>query len=449
MFSYSYRPQTLPFSCPSTPSTPLEPRPASVPEDRILGTVPDDLVTLDCLLGVASQGQECSFVQYKPTEKHKKCASLKVDPVQQINTFTQSLRDKSVPIDVCLQTRVPSLKKILWLRVSLADITELSLEPLWLIKGRVQLDRSKQRRVTITIDDHSLGPCFLDPRSQLLCLHPDRTPTKEFLGVATEGVTGRDQWGRRENDEGEDDQRSNDDERDEPHEEHPEIAFGVKRKRKVCNVKEDNASNAAGAPPSPKKSKPLRGSHAASLDPEPGEPGEREGDEQEDKRRYRTPPCAHKNFIGRTQTRMKSRRDMKRATNTVYNNMRSRRVRFDPVPRCQGDSGEHPLPPSHSTTSRGRSRPQRATAAEDIPSHVQPSALIATTPDRKSASTFASAAAAVEETPTTIPSKETSSTIYGRCSSLQSQPSEPQQNSAPQPRASPCKASKGLGCSLM
>ncbi|KAE8277464.1 hypothetical protein D5F01_LYC24591 [Larimichthys crocea] len=103
---------------------------------------------------------------------------------------------------------------------------------------------------TITIDDHSLGPCFLDPRSQLLCLHPDRTPTKEFLGVATEGVTGRDQWGRRENDEGEDDQRSNDDERDEPHEEHPEIAFGVKRKRKVCNVKEDNASNATGAPPS-------------------------------------------------------------------------------------------------------------------------------------------------------------------------------------------------------
>lgn len=447
MFSYSYQPQTMPFFCPSTPR-PLEPRPVHVAEDRILGTIPDDLVTLDCLFGVASQGQECCFVQYKPTEKHKKCASLKVDPVQQINMFTQTLRDKSMPIDVCLQTHVPSLKKILWIRVSLAEVTELSLEPLWLIRGRVQLDRSKQRRATITIDDHSLEPCFLDPRSQLLCPHPERTPSKEFLSVAEEGVTGRDQGGRRESDEGDDDQRSNDGERDEHHEERDEIAFGVTRKRKVRNVKEDDAT---GVPPPHKKSKPPRGSHAVSLDPEPRELR----DEEEDKRGCRTPPCVHKNFIRGTQTRMKSRRDVKRAMDTVYN-MRSRRVRSDPVSRYQGDSGEHPLSPSHLTTSRGH-WPQRATAAEDIPSHVQPSALTATAPDRESASTswsppgdsaipFASAAV---ETPTTIPSEETSSTIPRKCSPLQSLPPEPQQNVVPQPKASPCKPPKGLGCSLM
>lgn len=448
MFSYSYQPQTTPFPSPSTPR-PLEPRPVHVPEDRILGTIPDDLVTLDYLFGVASWGQECSFVQYKPTEKHKKCAGLKVDPVQQINMFTKTLRDKSVPIDVCLQTRVPSLKKILWIRVSLAEVTELSLEPLWLIKGRVQLDRSKRRRATITIDDHSLEPCFLDPGSQLLCSHPDRTPTKEFLGVAEEGVTGRDLGDGRESD---DDQRSNDGERDEPHEEHAELAFAVTRKRKVCNVKEDDASNAAGVPPPHKKCKPLRGSRAASSGPETGESGD------EDKRGCRTPPCAHKTFIRGTRTRMKSRQDVKRAMNAVYN-MRSRRVRSDPVSRYQGDGGEHPLPPSHSTTSRGHS-PERATPAEDIPrgSHVQPSSLAATVHDRKSASNswspddsaspFVCPSAAVE-TPTTIPSEETSSSIRGRCSPLQSQPPEPQQNSVPQPRASTSKPPKGLGCSLM
>ncbi|KAE8280239.1 hypothetical protein D5F01_LYC20793 [Larimichthys crocea] len=241
---------------------PLCPGPLNLDLSRILGTIPDDLVTLDCLFGVASQGQECCFVQYKPNEKHKKCASLKVEPVQQINMFTQTLRDKSMPIDVCLQTRVPSLKKILWIRVSLAEVMELSLEHLWLIRGIVQLDRSKQRRATITIDDHSLEPCFLDPRSQLLCPHPDRTPTKEERAMRATMIK-----------------------RDEHHEERDEIAFGVTRKRKVRNVKEDNVSNAAGVPPPHKKSKPPRRSHAVSLDPEPREPG----DEEEDKRGCRMP----------------------------------------------------------------------------------------------------------------------------------------------------------------
>ncbi|KAE8287292.1 hypothetical protein D5F01_LYC13330 [Larimichthys crocea] len=225
-----------------------------------------------------------------------------------------------------------------------------------------------------------------------------------------------------------------------------------RKTQEMCQFKgRPRSADATGVPPPHKKSKPPRGSHAVSLDPEPRELR----DEEEDKRGCRTPPCVHKNFIRGTQTRMKSRRDVKRAMDTVYN-MRSRRVRSDPVSRYQGDSGERPLSPSHLTTSRGH-RPQRATAAEDIPSHVQPSALTAAAPNRESASTswsppgdsaipFASAAV---ETPTTIPSKETSSTIRIRCSPLQSLPPEPQQNVVPQPKASPCKTPKGLGCSLM
>ncbi|KAJ7984144.1 hypothetical protein DPEC_G00364280 [Dallia pectoralis] len=163
---------------PPESDTPQPPEPRSrrdhKSENRIVETIREELVTLDKLIRVESQGQEYAFVQYRPTEKHKKCAGLKIDPVRQINVFVPVLQDSSIPIETAIHTLMPSGKNYFLARVSLPGLKELSLEPLWMINGRVQLN-SKQKWVTVTIQDPALEPCFLDPQSQHLFSQPKRT----------------------------------------------------------------------------------------------------------------------------------------------------------------------------------------------------------------------------------------------------------------------------------
>lgn len=96
MFSYTYQPHTMILSS-TAPSQSPKPQPEQQPvhksDNRILETIGEDMVMLDYLIGVALQGQEYTFVQYRPTEKHKMCAGLKIDPVQQINMFIKTLRE--------------------------------------------------------------------------------------------------------------------------------------------------------------------------------------------------------------------------------------------------------------------------------------------------------------------------------------------------------------------
>ncbi|KAK7878286.1 hypothetical protein WMY93_031105 [Mugilogobius chulae] len=136
---------------------------------RSLGSDGLGPVTLDCLMRVEWNGSEFSLVRYQPTEKHKRCAGLKIDPIQQINHFLSTLIRDSVPTEACLHTSLRHRKKHFLLRVTLsaADNTTLSLEPLWTIKGRVQL-YSKPRILKVTIDDSRLEFYFLNPDTRLL-----------------------------------------------------------------------------------------------------------------------------------------------------------------------------------------------------------------------------------------------------------------------------------------
>lgn len=262
MFSYLYQLRTMLFSSPAPPqpSKPQPPHPQQQPvyesQDRILETIREDFVTFDYLTFVT--------FEYSPTEKHKKCTGLKIDPVQQISMFIQTLRDKSIPIETSLHTlHMPSAKKAFWIRVSLADLTELSLEPLWMIKGRVQL-YSKQQWVTITIDGRSLEPCFLDPQSQLLFSQPDRNWRDEFLRLAKEGLTVHDQEKRDSDDSDDDydgdDHHSNNSKREEPHEEYNEDRVQTTQKHKMCQVKDDVSDIAVSHK---KRKAPVRNSHVS------------------------------------------------------------------------------------------------------------------------------------------------------------------------------------------
>lgn len=143
---------------------------------------------MDCLMGVTllSKG-EYTLVQYRPTDKHKNSAGLKIEPVMQINTFLQMLHTESVPLEACLHTVLPLNKKFLWIRLSLMNLTELSMESLWMVKGVVRL-YSKERLLTIGIEDRALDLCVLDPTSQLLSAHELRSWTDGFLRDIEQGV---------------------------------------------------------------------------------------------------------------------------------------------------------------------------------------------------------------------------------------------------------------------
>lgn len=192
MLSYSYRPRTMTSTTSSVPPQKPEPRQGRQErgrecENRILETINEDVVLLDYLIGVVLVDNNYVFVHYRPTENHKKCAGLKIDPVAQINAFVQTLRNKSISIEISLNTLMPSTKKSLLIRVSLADLRELSLEPLWMIKGRARL-YSKDQSVTVTIDDASVGPCVLDRRSLLLISEPHKNRMGELLALTKEAI---------------------------------------------------------------------------------------------------------------------------------------------------------------------------------------------------------------------------------------------------------------------
>lgn len=135
--------------------------------DRFLEAMEDDVVTLDYLIGVTPIHGEYAFVQYKPTEKHKRCAGTKISPVHQINMFIQTLRDNGVSLETAICTVVDSNQRTLWLRIPLSELKELSLEPLWMIRGVVQLF-GKQQCIAIAIDDRALANITLDPDTALL-----------------------------------------------------------------------------------------------------------------------------------------------------------------------------------------------------------------------------------------------------------------------------------------
>lgn len=127
----------------------------------------DDVVTLDYLIGVTQINGAYAFVQYKPTEKHKRCAGTKISPVHQTNMFIQTLRDNGVSLEAAMCTVAESNQRTLWLRIPLSELKELSLEPLWMIRGVVQLF-SKQQCIAIAIDDRALANMTLDPDTALL-----------------------------------------------------------------------------------------------------------------------------------------------------------------------------------------------------------------------------------------------------------------------------------------
>ena len=302
MLSYSYRPRAM-----SSPAAPPHPPPTQPQQpvhlsddDRILQTVREDSVTLDYLVGVASRGKEYSFVQYRPTEKHKRCAGLKINPVLQINMFVQTLRDWTIPIETALHTtRIPSTKKSFWVRVSLADLTELSLEPLWMIKGRVQL-YSKQRWVLVTIEDSSLESCILDTQSQLLSSQPEGHWPVEFLESTKEGLTGyKDRTADRDPDVVVDESQSDD---SEP-EEHNVDGARVAQKHTTTEVGLRHAA-------AKRRKSQVGGTGLGSVFL--GKGGKEGGCDT---------PNVYTNFNRGTQTGMKSRQRLKRVTNTLYNKM--------------------------------------------------------------------------------------------------------------------------------
>lgn len=155
----------------------------------MLETIREDMIKLDYLVRVARQGQERhSFVQYRPTERYRMCTGVKVNPVQKVNNFIQILRESFVLVEIAMHTLVLSAQKFFWMRVSLAALTELRLELLWMVKGSVHL-HPKHPRIMITLHDSSLEHCFLDPKSKLLSFQPELKVTEEFLELAREGLT--------------------------------------------------------------------------------------------------------------------------------------------------------------------------------------------------------------------------------------------------------------------
>ncbi|KAJ7983398.1 hypothetical protein DPEC_G00379060, partial [Dallia pectoralis] len=78
----------------------------------------------------------CCQVSFKASEFWKHALFEISD---RINVFVQVLQDSSIPIETAIHTLMPSGKKYFLARVSLPGLKELSLEPLWMINGRVQL----------------------------------------------------------------------------------------------------------------------------------------------------------------------------------------------------------------------------------------------------------------------------------------------------------------------
>lgn len=160
MMSYTFNP-----SRPTRPKTPPSTDDHTAGMHRRFEVMDEDVITLDYLIGVMLIKDDYFFVQYEPTDRHKRSAGLKTAPVQQINMFTTTLRDNSVMFESAMCTFAD--QRTLWIRVQLADLTELSLEPLWMIKGRVQL-YAKQRCIAIAIHNRDLGELSLDSNAALL-----------------------------------------------------------------------------------------------------------------------------------------------------------------------------------------------------------------------------------------------------------------------------------------
>lgn len=356
MFSYSYQPQTTPLSSPVPTQSPKpKQHPIHGTEDE-MELIGDDMVTLDSLIGVAALDQAYSFVKYKFTEKHKECGVLKVNYVQQINMFIQTLRNENIPIETCLHTLMPSSKKTLWIRVSLKNLTELKLKPLWKIKGIVQLYPQEQR-VTIKIDDHSLDPCILHPQ-RLLCAQPDRHHTEESLTLAKEGLIDHE---RCEHDE-------SGSEREDAAAERAEDRAQVTQKRKTRTLGENEAMDPY------RKGKTLtNGSHVS-----PGSEPEGRREDKVQKERCHTPNVVHTNFNQGMQTRMKVRQlqQPKRETNTMYTGRRRMRRLYNkspyPISLRSEDGGLsqlHPCPVP-------KAHPEKVHAAQATMSHVEPCAAV-------------------------------------------------------------------------
>lgn len=184
MLSYTYKPARG-----TGQITPSESRTSDDTEtDRFLEAMEDDVVTLDYMIGVTTINGEYAFVQNKPTEKHKRCAGTKISPVHQINMFIQTLRDNGVSLETAICTIAESNQRTLWLRIPLSELKELSLEPLSMIRGVVQLF-GKQQCIAIAIDDRALANMTLDPDTALLVdlcargqteqTHRDEEPTQQ------------------------------------------------------------------------------------------------------------------------------------------------------------------------------------------------------------------------------------------------------------------------------
>lgn len=157
-------------------------------ETRILADINEASVTLDYLIGITAIKEGYGFVQYRPTEAHKKCASRRIDPICEINSFLCTLRDKAIPFETCLHMDLPAQKKTLRIRAILDGLTELSLEPLWLVKGKANLCQN-QNSLTVTIDDSAIDQCVFDHCGRtLLVFDHDSNGTNTLLTLAEKGV---------------------------------------------------------------------------------------------------------------------------------------------------------------------------------------------------------------------------------------------------------------------
>lgn len=115
----------------------------------------EDVVALDSLIGVVKLDDSYAFVRYNATDRHKVSAGLRVCAVTQINAFVYELRAQGVRVESALCYAAASRKTVLWLRILLDRCAELSLEPLWLISGRVRINPTAGF-LLISIDDQSL-----------------------------------------------------------------------------------------------------------------------------------------------------------------------------------------------------------------------------------------------------------------------------------------------------
>ncbi|KAJ7984188.1 hypothetical protein DPEC_G00364720 [Dallia pectoralis] len=254
---------------------------------------------------------------------------------------------------------MPSGKKYFLARVSLPGLKELSLEPLWMINGRVQLN-SKQKWVTVTIQDPALEPCFLDPQSQHLFSQPKRNWCEEFLDLAKEGLTGHDpdeedsdeSDGSKDSDpcnDGDhgDNRHSNNRKREEPRAEYQDDSGRSTQKRKMCT--HDNASDTEG--PDKKRKTLLAGPHV-SLSSEPNKLGERGA-----KKQCNTPIVLDTKFNRGPRTMMNSRQRLhgKAGTKSVHiKQLRSRGLYLN-----------NPNPSSLHREERARSPPLSAAVTEE------------------------------------------------------------------------------------